>query len=131
MPGCVIHLQNLVPIIALVRRKVSLESQVCPFPFSNACHSQAEHIHQQSPSFIGVECRYDFRSRRQIDDGRLDQTWLLEIRFASQAGIAGLVLRIRKQRGIGESVNGAFGQDQAPVIRLGITNPLGPRRQSR
>ncbi len=61
MPGGVIHLQDLVPIVAFLRRKVSLENQVRPSPLgSNACHRQTEHIYQQSPGFIGIECRYDF-----------------------------------------------------------------------
>ena len=60
MPGGVIHLQNLVPIVGFLRRKVSLESQIRPSPLgSNACHCQAKHIHQQSTRFVGIECRYD------------------------------------------------------------------------
>ena len=124
MPGSVIHLQNLVPIVAFLRWKVSSENQVCPSGLgSNAGHSQAEHIDQQAPRFIGVECRHDFGSLRQPDEGRLDQTWLLEIRFASQAGLAGLVLGIRAQRGMGPRINGAFGQDQTPVIRSNVRKP--------
>ena len=124
MLGGVIRLQNLVPIVAFLRRKVSLENQVRPSPLgSNVCHRQAEHIHQQSPSFIGIECSHNFGSLRQLGDGRLDQTLLLEIRFASQAGILGLVLGIREQRGVRQRVNGAFGQDQAPVIRSTMREP--------
>ena len=45
-----IHLQNLVPIGAFLRGKVSLENQVRPSSFGcHPCYSQAEHIYQPSP----------------------------------------------------------------------------------
>jgi len=106
----VIHPQNLVPVVAFLRGKVSLENQVCPSSFG--CHpgySQAEHIHQPSSGFISIEGCHDFGSLWQLDDDCLDQARLFEIRFACQAGIAGLVRGIREQGGVGQRVNGTFG----------------------
>ena len=89
----------------------------------NAFHSRADHIYQQAPRFIGIERRHDFGSLRQPGYGRVDQTWLGGIRFATQAGITGSVLHVRKQHGMGHSINGAFSQNQTTVARSCVREP--------
>jgi len=94
----VMHLQNLVPIVAFLRGKVSLENQVRASSFGgHACYSHAEHIHQRLPSFIGIEGCHDFGSLRQPHEDQLDQARLFAIRFAAQAAIAGLICGIRER----------------------------------
>jgi hypothetical protein len=96
--------------LTFLRWKVNLENEVLPScPVGNARHSHTDYIYQHPPRFISIERRYDFGTLRQPGDGRLEQARLVGIGFAGQAGILGLVLGIREQRGMGQGINGAFG----------------------
>ena len=102
-------LQYLIPILTVLRRKVDQEEEISSCPNGNACHREVDHIYQHAPRFIGIERRHDFGSVRQPGDGRTNQAWLLGIGVATQAGIPGPVLGVRKQHGMGQRINGAFG----------------------
>ena len=92
-------LQDQIPVCPFLHRKVKLENEVRPCHLvSNTCHRFADHIHQTAPCLISVERRHDLGSLRQPDDSRLDQVRLPRTRFATQAGITGLVLCMSASR---------------------------------
>src|SRR2546423_2041148 len=116
-------LQYVIPIFTVLRGKVNQEGETSSDPADNVCPCQTNHIHQHAPRFIVVEGCHDFGSLRQPGKGQLDQIRLPAIGFATQAGITGSVFGIRKQDGMGQSVNGALCQDQASIVPSGMREP--------
>jgi hypothetical protein len=114
----------MIPVVTFLRRKMNLKNEIRPSrPADHVRYSPVDHLYQHAPRLISIERCHDFGSLRQPRDGRLEQTWLFRIGFATQAGIARLVLGIRKQHGMGQCINGAFSEDQPPVVRSGMREP--------
>ncbi len=65
-------LQDLVPVLAFLRRKVNVENQVRPSGLCSNCRdNQADHRHQHAPRSVGIERRYDFGPLWQPRNGLL------------------------------------------------------------
>src|ERR1700687_3897865 len=90
---------------------------------SDSAYHVANRRHPPASRFIGIERCHHLGPDVQLNDRRLDQSYLPRTGPPAQAGIPGPILRVRRQRGVRERVNGAFGQHQTPVVRLSMREP--------